>query len=281
MILGAIPFTPPEYIHLVGPFQLSAHGVAFLLAAVISLLLTRKRTPPEYHRALEDVIPYMLLGAVIGARGLYFVQQPDLWSKPWKFFTFWEGGLVSYGGMVGAILGFTFYLKWKKLPVAVICDAMAPTALVGWGVGRIGCFLSWYNEFGTPAPNLPWAFVVEPDVPRHPVMLYLSICLITAGLGLMRLPTEKPFRVTGLALMAEGVIRATLDTWRDYDPDFLVWTSRLACLLIFLWGLALYRRSNRPPAEKNLPAPGEEPTDTGLTSRLPAEASPGGESEVG
>jgi phosphatidylglycerol:prolipoprotein diacylglycerol transferase len=259
---AAIPFTPPQYIHLVGPFQLSAHGVAFLVAAVVSLLLTKRRTAAIYHRALEDVVPYMLLGAVIGARGLYFVQQPDLWSQPWKFFTFWEGGLVSYGGMLGALLGFYFYLKWKKLPVATICDAMAPTALVGWGIGRIGCFLSWYNEFGTPS-DLPWAFEVMGES-RHPVMLYLSISLISAGLLLMRLPTDRPYRVTGLALMAEGVIRGVLDTWRDYDPDFLVWTSRAACLLIFLWGLTLYRRSG---VEKN-------PTSS-------VEAPPSGDSEIG
>lgn len=248
--LAVIPFTPPDHMHLFGPFFLSAHGVAFLVAAVVSLVLTKRRTPSEYHRYLEDVIPFMLLGAVIGARGLYFLQQPSLWSQPWKFFTFWEGGLVSYGGMVGAVLGFYAFFKWKKLPVALICDAMAPTALVGWGIGRIGCFLSWYDEFGTPS-TLPWAFSVHGDS-RHPVMLYLTICLITAGLILMRQPTDKPYRVTGMALMAEGVIRATLDTWRDYDPDFLVWTSRLACLAIFLWGAFLYRRSDRFAAEKNL-----------------------------
>lgn len=258
---AVIPFTPPQYIHLFGPFQLSAHGIAFLVAAVVSLYLTKKRTPAQYHRALEDVIPFMLLGAVLGARGLYFIQQPDLWMQPWKFFTFWEGGLVSYGGMVGAILGFYYYFRWKKLPVALICDAMAPTALVGWGIGRIGCFLSWYNEFGTPS-TLPWAFSVDGDS-RHPVMLYLSICLITAGVILMKQPTERPFRVTGMALMAEGVIRSTLDTWRDYDPDFLVWTSRAACLVIFLWGLALYRRSEKAAVEKNLPGHGEVSSGSG------------------
>jgi phosphatidylglycerol:prolipoprotein diacylglycerol transferase len=266
-IWAVIPFTPPQYIKLFGPFQLSAHGVAFLVAAIVSLLLTKKRTPVQYHRALEDVIPYMLLGAVIGARGLYFVQQPDLWSQPWKFFTFWEGGLVSYGGMLGAILGFYFYLRWKKLPVALICDAMAPTALVGWGVGRVGCFLSWHNEFGTLS-NLPWAFEVFNPVTntlesRHPVMLYLSICLIAAGVILMKQPTDKPYRVTGLVLMAEGVIRGTLDTWRDYDPDFLVWTSRAACLVIFLWGVALVRKSNNTVIEKNPLPHGEDSPDSG------------------
>ena len=272
MIPAVINFTPPQHISLFGPVQLSAHGLAFLAAAIVSLVLTKRRTDPKYHRNLEDVIPYMLLGAVIGARGLYFIQQPDLWMQPWRFFTFWEGGLVSYGGMVGAVLGFYWYMRWQKLPVAAICDAMAPTALVGWGIGRIGCFLSWYNEFGTPS-TLPWAFSVNGDS-RHPVMLYLTICLITAGLILMRQPTDKPYRVTGMALVAEGVIRSTLDTWRDYDPDFLVWTSRGACLLIALWGIALIRRSNRLPSEKN---PGSDVEDTGVSG--PASAT--GESHVG
>jgi phosphatidylglycerol:prolipoprotein diacylglycerol transferase len=246
---AAIAFTPPQYIHLFGPFQLSAHGIAFLAAALVSLFLTKKRTPVEYHHHLEDVIPYMLVGAVLGARGLYFLQQPDLWLTPWKAFTFWEGGLVSYGGMLGAVLGFIYYLRRKNLPVAAICDAMAPTALVGWGVGRIGCFLSWYNEFGTPS-NLPWAVSVDGES-RHPVMLYLSVCLISAGVILMRQPRDKPFRVTGLVLIAEGVIRGVLDGWRDYDPDWLVWTSRGVCLIIALCGVALLRRSATPPAGKD------------------------------
>jgi phosphatidylglycerol:prolipoprotein diacylglycerol transferase len=281
MTLAVIPFNPPEYIPLVGPLQLSAHGIAFLVAAVASLTLTRRRTPEQYHRALEDVIPFMLLGAVLGARGLYFVQQPDLWSRPWKLFTFWEGGLVSYGGMLGAVLGFVFYIKWKRLPLALLCDALAPTALVGWGIGRIGCFLSWYNEYGTPT-RMPWAFVVEPDVPRHPVMLYLSVCLLAAGFLLMRLPTEPPFRVTGMALMAEGVIRGVLDSWRDYEPDFLVWTSRLACLLIFLWGWWLVRRANSwGDGGKNLALHGEDRSHSGHAAGSPGQAAPAGESEVG
>ena len=273
MIPAVIPFTPPQPITLFGTIHFSAHGLAFLAAAIVSLVLTKRRTDPKYHRHIEDVIPYMLVGAVIGARGLYFIQQPSLWTQPWKFFTFWEGGLVSYGGMVGSVLAFYWYLRWKKLPVAEICDALAPTALIGWGIGRIGCFLSWYNEFGTPS-TLPWAFSVDGDS-RHPVMLYLTVCLITAGLFLMRQPTDKPYRVTGMALVAEGIIRATLDTWRDYDPDFLVWTSRGACLLIALWGIALIRRSNSLPTEKN-PAFDVEATDVGEP-----ESSPTGDSHVG
>ncbi len=244
---GVIPFTPPPHINLPGPFALSAHGVSFLVAAVVSLYLTKRRAPKGYHRAIEDVVPYMLIGAVIGARGLYFVQQPSLWMKPWKFFTFWEGGLVSYGGMAGALLAFGFFMRKQGLPVARLADALAPTALIGWAIGRIGCFLSWNGEWGKVS-DLPWAFEVE-GLARHPVMLYLSICLAVAGILLMRLDTDRPWRVTGLSLIWYGSIRFVIDQWRDYDPPVLVWTSRAACVFIALVGvfvLTRYARGKNP-----------------------------------
>lgn len=241
---AVIPFTPPGHLQLFGPFALSAHGVAFLAAALVSLFFTKKRLPREYHRALEDVVPFMLLGAVIGARGLYYLEYPHLWSRPWGILAFWEGGLVSYGGMLGAVVAFVLYLRRKRLPIPMYCDALAPAALVGWGVGRIGCFLSWYGEYGKPS-NLPWAFEVD-GVARHPVALYLTVCLITAGALLMRVERLRAFRVTGLSFVAYGLIRGVCDTWRVYNPEYFVWTSRGACLVIVLLGLSLLRRPEEP-----------------------------------
>lgn len=246
-LLGVIPFTPPPHFDLPGPFALSAHGVAFLAAAVTTLILVRRRAPKMYHKAIEDVVPYMLLGAVIGARGLYFVQQPHLWRQPWRFFTFWEGGLVSYGGMAGALVAFALFMRFRGLPVARLADALAPTALIGWGVGRIGCFLSWNGEWGKFS-ELPWAFSVD-GVARHPVMLYLSVCLAVAGVVLLRADTSRPFWVTGWSFFWYGTIRAVIDEWRDYDPPVLVWTSRAACVVIACFGLFLlyrFRNSKQP-----------------------------------
>lgn len=237
---AVIPFTPPPVLE-VGPLQFSAHGAAFLIAALTALYFTKKRLAPHLHNAIEDAIPAMLLGAVIGARGLFFMQQPRLWSTPWEFFAFWKGGLVSYGGMLGAILGLVAYARRRKLPLATLSDALAPAALVGWGIGRIGCFLSWYDEYGKPS-TLPWAFSVSGDS-RHPVMLYLSLALILSGLWLMRIPSKRPYSLTGLSFISYGLIRIILDEWRDYSPPSLLWYSRAACFAIALYGLRLYFKS--------------------------------------
>ena len=239
--IAVIPFHPPPHIELPGPFALSAHGVAFLIAAVVSLTLAKRRSLPEHRRAFDDAIPYMMLGAVLGARVVYFARSPELWSQPQRILAFWEGGLVSYGGMAGALLPFLWFLKRQGYPLAKLTDALAPTVLIGWAIGRIGCFLSWYGEYGTIS-RLPWAFEVD-GIPRHPVMLYLSLVLFIAGVVLMRLPTEPAFRVSALSLMSYGGLRLICDYWRDYESVNLTWASRITCVVIVIIGLALLRRS--------------------------------------
>lgn len=247
--LAAIPFTPPPIFQL-GPLQFSAHGLAFLVAALVALHLTKKRLPAHYHQPLDDLIPAMILGAALGARGLYFMLNPDLWGEPWRFFTFWEGGLVSYGGLVGALLAFVLRLRQQGLPLPYFCDALAPAAVVGWGIGRLGCFLNWYGEYGTFS-TLPWAVVVDGES-RHPVMLYLSLALILYGACLLRRPTEQAYAVTGLAFLGQGAIRFVLDEWRAYEPPSLLWASRTACLVMMVFGYALWRHSQSHLNEKNL-----------------------------
>ncbi len=57
-------------------------------------------------------------------------------------FEIWKGGLVYYGGVIGAVLAalyFTYRRKIKFWPLADIC---APSVAAGLACGRIGCFLN-------------------------------------------------------------------------------------------------------------------------------------------
>lgn len=214
-----------------------------MLASLVSYVWTRRRTPKEWHRALEDCLPYMTVGAIIGARALYVVQNPDLWTRPAEALALWKGGLVSYGGMLGAIAAWILFLRSRDLPVTRFSDALAPTALLGWGVGRLGCLLSWYGEYGRLS-DLPWAFQVGHES-RHPVMLYLSIGLCLAAWVVTKL--EHRWSATGLALMLYGLVRALCDFWRDYDPSYLQYTSQAFALFLSLVGLILLWKL--PPSE--------------------------------
>ncbi len=228
-----IEFTPPETVSLVGPFALSSHGVAFLIGCLVSYFATRWRTPARYHRDLEDVLPMMTVGAIIGARSLYVLQNPDLWTQPLKALAVWEGGLVSYGGMVGALVAWFLFLRYRQLPVAQMCDALAPTALVGWAIGRIGCLLSWYGENGK-LTDVPWAFVVDGEA-RHPVMLYISLGLVLSAVLVIYLE-KLGWRPSATAFIAYGTVRIVADFFRDYDPGWLIYTSQGFCLLLVVFG---------------------------------------------
>lgn len=237
-----IEFTPPPYIELVGPLKLSSHGVFFMIASLISYFWTRRRLNPDYHQAVEDVLPYMTVGAIIGARGLYVIQNPDLWLRPLEAVAIWKGGLVSYGGMVGALVAFWWFLKRRKLPAWEFCDALAPTAIFGWAVGRLGCLLSWYGETGTVCDK-PWCFVVD-GVARHPVMLYLSIGLALSTLVVLA-AEKKGISPTGVAFLCYGLVRALCDFWRDYDPPELQYSSQAVALLLAAAGVAILRNRAR------------------------------------
>lgn len=225
---------------VLGPLVLSSHGFFFLVGAVVAFVFTRRRTDPRYHDALEDVLPWMTIGAILGARLLYVAQNPPLWTQPFEAVAVWKGGLVSYGGMVGSLAAWVLYLRRRGLPVWELSDAMAPAALLGWGLGRIGCLLSWYGEFGT-VTDVPWAFVVD-GVARHPVMLYLALGLATASAVVVVVSRRTGWSATGLALLLYGLIRATCDLWRYWDPPQLLYTSQGFSLFLALIGLVILVR---------------------------------------
>ena len=125
------------------------------------------------------------MAGLLGARALYVISywEEGFAGKPWyEVFMIHHGGLVFYGGLIGAVLTSVVYVKWKRLPPMKVGDALAPSIALGHVFGRIGCFLNGCC-FGS-ACSLPWAvrFPAEHQTagqPVHPSQLY------EAGLNLL------------------------------------------------------------------------------------------------
>jgi phosphatidylglycerol:prolipoprotein diacylglycerol transferase len=93
----------------------------------------------------------------------------------------WRGGLVYYGGLIGAFCTAFWFLKSRRLPVWSYGDVLAPGLALGQVTGRLGC---WFNgccygredrTFGVVFPAL------QDNIPRLPTMLYESaFCLLLA-----------------------------------------------------------------------------------------------------
>lgn len=92
-----------------------------------------------------------------GAR-LFFIIQffEDYKNNLFSIFKIYEGGLVYYGGLFAGIVTLFVYVRKHHLPFLKIIDILMPSAALGLGFGRIGCFLNGCC-FGKVALHIPWA----------------------------------------------------------------------------------------------------------------------------
>jgi len=187
----------------------------------------------------------MVLGSCLGARSFYLLSRPDSWSTPENWVRFWDGGMVSYGGLLGALVALVYSTRRYDICLASFFDRIAPCLLIGWSIGRLGCFLTWYGEEGVRS-ELPWAVVVE-GTGYHPVTLYISVGLLLSGLLLLRSPSDHPFRTSALALLCYSLVRGLSDTWRVYETNDLKLLSQAMAGVLCLTAVSMllyFRKSS-------------------------------------
>jgi phosphatidylglycerol:prolipoprotein diacylglycerol transferase len=185
-----------------------------------------------------DLGPWLIIGAILGARTLYVTTywQESFAGRPfYEIFEIWNGGLVYYGGLVGAVLGGLIYSRLKKVPVWKLADALAPSIALGYVFGRIGCFLNGCC-FGR-ACDLPWAVhypadnpLHPPTFPVHPTQIYDSLMNLALYVALAWLYRRKKFdgQIFALYLMCYAVTRSIAESFRgDYDQAHIHTTFHL------------------------------------------------------
>jgi len=129
----------------IGPFTLHTYGVFVAMAflSAIALALREARREGEDANKILDLCLYVLVAAVVGSRILYVLVN---WSAfrhdPFEIVRIWHGGLVFYGGFIGAVITGLWYIGRKRLPLLKTADIMAPSIAFGQFVGRIGCFFA-------------------------------------------------------------------------------------------------------------------------------------------
>ncbi len=167
-----------------GPFTINAHGVMMALGFIAGWLLIRNeaRRKGLDREALEGLLPYAVIGGLIGARLNYllFSDLGHYLENPWDILTIWRGGIALQGGLIGGLLVGIWYCRRHRLPFWQVADAFSPGLLLGQAWGRFGDLLVG-GEYGTPT-DLPWAITfTDPrsqaplGVPLHPTQLYEMI----------------------------------------------------------------------------------------------------------
>jgi len=198
-----------------------------------------------------DLGTWLLLGAIVGARLLYVVSYwNEFAGKPlWEIFMIHHGGLVFFGGLLGAIVSTVFYCKIKKINVWNMADVLAPSIPLGHFFGRIGCFLNGCC-FGKQT-TLPWAVHFPEDHPTcgvgvHPTQLYEAGFNLLIFFGLQLLFKNRRFKgqIFSVYLILYGIGRSLIECFRgDYEKLYfggLITPGQLASLVALVSGIIIY-----------------------------------------
>jgi phosphatidylglycerol:prolipoprotein diacylglycerol transferase len=144
----------------VGPVAISPFGVllvAAFLAAFLELRRNLKRVGIDDPDAASSLVFAGGIGGVVGAKIYYAILYGD-----WRLL-FDRSGLVWYGGFVLGTAAVIWAMRRHRLPFWPTLDAATPALALGYGVGRVGCFLVG-DDYGRPT-DLPWGVVFEHGLP--------------------------------------------------------------------------------------------------------------------
>ena len=205
-------------------------------------------------RTALDLGLILMVGGFVGGRLLHVIyEMPDYyWEDLSRIYKFWDGGFVFFGGFVFALAGCTFYVWKKKLSFFEWADFYAPVIALGYGLGRLSCYLAGccYGRFCTA----PWATQFPWDthhIPIHPTQIYAVIWELAVFGLLVSLPRVRRFRtgfLFSLWLILHGIGRLMMEHYReDFRGDLILglsissWIS-LGIILLGTWYLFRMRR---------------------------------------
>jgi phosphatidylglycerol:prolipoprotein diacylglycerol transferase len=241
----------------IGPLTLQVWGMWVALGMALSLFFIRKRAR-QYHLKgdlLFDQAIWMIVLGLVFSRlfEVVFYDPAFYFSQPFEIVKIWHGGLSSFGGLLGAVIGFFvfwFRKNMSKMDILSSVDIFSFSALFGWIVGRIGCLMI-HDHWGAHS-NCPWAIVTS-EGPRLEMAMLEILGLLPLALlfWLSRNKQKSDGWYTSILFMYYGVLRFILDFYRatdisGADARYLGLTpGHYSGILVFVCGLWLWTKTRK------------------------------------
>ena len=164
----------PEFIQI-GSRTIYWYGVLMAAAFLAGMMHWRLLGRREGRDAAfcTDLAFWIMVAGILGARVSYVVANCGHYAQhPWDIPRIDKGGVIYYGGFIGAVIAVAVIARLRREPLLALGDFAITAVPLGHALGRIGCFLNGCC-YGVPG-TAPWC-VVLPAVdgtPRQPVQLY-------------------------------------------------------------------------------------------------------------
>ena len=100
------------------------------------------------HDRVGEITVIALIVGLLGAKLFdIFENWSDFLQHP-SDYIFSGGGLTFYGGLICAALAITYYTKKNKFSIRHLADAVAPSLMIAYAIGRIGCQTAGDGDWG-------------------------------------------------------------------------------------------------------------------------------------
>jgi phosphatidylglycerol:prolipoprotein diacylglycerol transferase len=174
-------------------FGLSVACAMLVAYFVLRADLARRGIADAKSGEAETLVASPCLAGFIGAKLYHLLESPaEFFADPWHLLLS-PYGFAWFGGLLAGFATFAF-VAWrlvkrnaaegKSISFLTILDAGSPAAAIGYGIGRIGCFLSGDGDYGIPT-GLPWGMsfpngLVPTTARVHPTPIYelIAACVI-------------------------------------------------------------------------------------------------------
>jgi phosphatidylglycerol:prolipoprotein diacylglycerol transferase len=172
-----------------------------------------------------------VIGGLVGARLLFILEEWHGFARDPVAFLLSGAGFSWYGGLLGGALAAVWVFKKHKVPLGRAADISAPALALGYGIGRIGCFLAGDATWGK-VTDVPWAMAFPnaiagwvdpitglpypPGVKVHPTQLYelVQSLFVFAVLWVLRKRRYPDGTIFWLYLVLAGSMRFIVEFWR-------------------------------------------------------------------
>jgi phosphatidylglycerol:prolipoprotein diacylglycerol transferase len=255
----------------IGPIPIRLYGLMIGMGFLISIWLASRQAKKEgiAPDRILDMGVYLLLAAIIGSRLFYVLVNIGEFQRNWlDVFAIWKGGLVFYGGLIGAVGAGVWYVRKHDLPVWKTADIVAPYIALGHVFGRFGCFFAGCCYGATCHTPLAVTFsdprsLAPIGVPLYPTQLFEAGGEFMNFLLLLTLYRFKKFdgQVFWLYPALYSILRFIVEFFRG-DEARGIWfggaisTSQIVSIgmfflsLIMLWVLGKKQQDKAEVADK-------------------------------
>jgi len=269
-----IDLTPSPIAIQIGPLAVHWYGIAYAvgLGAGYWLLRREARFRGQDPELVFNGMLVVAIAALIGGRLYHVIDQWQLYKGDLPAIVLPPySGLGVYGGLLTGTIAGIVYVRWKRHPLGVWADIVAPSLFLMQAIGRWGNFFN-QELYGSPT-NLPWGIAIQcgnrsQGYPcpagfaatatdgQHfqPLFLYESLSGFLGVLALLYLGRRfrdrlRPGDLLLVFFVWYGTVRFVLESLKSNNWLFFgIPTAQVAAALSVLLALAiLLVRHLRPP----------------------------------